>query len=300
MNIFLTGSGSFIGREVVRLCRTRGITVVGVDLVADGQEGCSAADIRSPEIAQKIPENVDAVIHLAALSTDPDCRNRAYACFDVNVMGTINLVEASQKRGARQFIFASSEWVYDSFPEGVPKTEDDVIDIARLTSEYALSKLVSESTLRQRFQHGCCPITVLRFGIVYGPRGEKWSAVESLFNAVHTQDEITVGSLATARRFIHVSDIASGILAAIGLPGFEILNLQGERLVTLGEVIETSKRLLDRNPKVVERTPDQANIRLVSDDKARRLLNWRPQVSLADGLKSLADHLGVPTVGMKS
>jgi UDP-glucose 4-epimerase len=296
MNIFLSGSGSFIGREVLRVCKDKGIKVAGVDLANTGQEGCSVADIRSPDIAEKIPANVDAVVHLAALSRDPDCRNRAYPCFDINVMGTLNLMEAAKAKGARQFIFASSEWVYDSFQEGVVKKEDDVIDIAKLTSEYALSKLVSEANLRQKYQHGFCPVTILRFGIVYGPRKDNWAAVESLFNSVYTQDEITVGALKTARRFIHVSDIASGVMAAVGLPGFEIINLQGAKLVSLGEVIETSKKLLNRNPKVIERTPAQANVRLVSDEKAKRLLRWRPEISLVAGLKSVADFLGIKTV----
>ena len=100
MNIFLTGSGSFIGREVLKVCKARRINVVGVDLAATGQEGCSVADIRSPDIAEKIPANVDAVVHLAALSRDPDCRNRAYPCFDINVMGTLNLMEAAKAKGA--------------------------------------------------------------------------------------------------------------------------------------------------------------------------------------------------------
>ncbi len=295
MRVFVSGCGSFIGREVLRLCRAKGIEVAGVDLVETGQPGCSVADIRKPAIADKIPEGVDAVIHLAALSRDADCRNKALACFDVNVMGTLNLMEAAQARGAKQFIFASSEWVYDFFEEGVPKREDAVINLAKLTSEYALSKLVSESNLRQKFQHGFCPVTILRFGIVYGPRKDNWSAVESLFNAVATQDEVTVGCLETARRFIHVSDIAAGIIAAIGLTGFEIINLQGEKLVTLGEVVETSKKLLNRNPKVVERSPGQASRRIVSDEKARNLLKWRPEITLAAGLKSVADFLGVKT-----
>jgi UDP-glucose 4-epimerase len=210
-------------------------------------------------------------------------------------MGTLNLIEAAQKKGAKQFIFASSEWVYDSFEEGVTKTENDVINIAKITSEYALSKLVSEVNLRQKYQQGFCPVTILRFGIVYGPRKDNWSAVESLLNSVNSANEVTVGSLKTARRFIHVTDIASGVIAAIGLGGFEIINLQGEKLVTLGEVIETAKRLLNREPKVIERDPKSANQRLVSGEKAQQLLRWRPEMGLETGLKSVATFLGYKT-----
>ncbi len=295
MHIFVSGCGSFIGREVLRLCRARGIEVTGVDLVGTGQPGCSVGDIRKPSIVEQIPTGADAVVHLAALSRDGDCRNKALACFDANVMGTLNLMDAALTRGVKQFIFASSEWVYDSFEEGVPKQEDDTINLHRLTSEYALSKLVSEANLRQKFHHGFCPVTILRFGIVYGPRKDNWSAVESLFKAVATQDEVSVGCLQTARRFIHVTDIASGVIAALGLTGFEIINLQGDKLVTLGEVIETSKKLVGRNPKVVERSPGQASRRIVSDEKAKKLLRWRPEITLADGLKSVANFLGIKT-----
>jgi UDP-glucose 4-epimerase len=291
MRIFVTGCESFIGREVLRLCQVKGIEVSGIDLVASRQAGCCIGDIRDAKTAEKIPLGVDAVVHLAAMSRDPDCKDKAYACFDANVMGTLNLIDAAKARGARQFIFASSEWVYDRFEEGIPKKEDDVIDISRLTSEYALSKLVSEANLRQKFLRGFCPVTILRLGIVYGPRKDNWSAVESLLNAVATQDEVAVGSTKTGRRFIHVSDIASGIIASIGLQGFETVNLQGKETVTLGDVIETTARLLGRHPKVVERTPEQVSLRMVSDVKAKQLLKWSPEIGLEQGLRSVSEFL---------
>jgi UDP-glucose 4-epimerase len=293
MKIFLTGTGSFIGGELLKLCDRRGIQVSGVDMAVVDRPDSVVADIRSPEIADLIPQDVDAVVHLAALSRDPDCRDRAHDCFDINVMGTLNLMEAAKRRGAKQFIFASSEWVYDVFPPGVPKTEDDPINPALLTSEYALSKLVSECNLRQKFIHGTCPTTVLRFGIVYGPRAANWSAAESLLNAVGNKNEISVGALATARGFIHVTDIAEGILAALGLPGFEIVNLQGPRSASLGEVIAVSKSLLGRDPAISETAPDKPSIRLVSGEKAARLIKWRPRIELHEGLATVASFLGL-------
>ena len=115
MKIFVTGTSSFIGAELLNLCKKKGIEVSGVDLVDSNLPNCTVADICSLEIADHIPMGVDAVIHLAALSRDPDCRDKAHKCFDANVMGTLNLVEAAKAKQAKQFIFASSEWVYDSF-----------------------------------------------------------------------------------------------------------------------------------------------------------------------------------------
>ena len=293
MRIFVTGTASFIGSELLRLCRLEGIEVHGVDLVKTDQLNCSVADIRSHEIADYIPEGVDAVIHLAALSRDPDCMNQAIKCFDANVMGTLNLIEAAKAKQSKQFIFASSEWVYDQFEEGVYKTEDDPINIAYHTSEYALSKLVSEANLRQKCAHGFCPVTILRFGIIYGPRKENWSAVESILNSVATQDTVSVGSLKTGRRFIHVSDIASAILASVGLKGLEIMNIQGSRMISLGDIIHVAKEILGKNPKIVEKTPRQISLRTVSNEKAKKLIQWEAEISLKDGLKTVAEFIGV-------
>jgi nucleoside-diphosphate-sugar epimerase len=291
MTVFVTGANGFIGLELMRQCKDRGIDFTGVDLSPVNTPNRHVGDIRDPSIADLIPEKADAIVHLAALSRDPDCKNRAGACFDINVMGTLNLIDAAEKRNVRQFIFASTEWVYDKFEPGRDKTEDGVIDPRKLRSEYAFSKLVSENNLRQKFQHGFCPATVLRFGIVYGSRRGNWSAVESLFNTVATGDEVTVGSLATARRFIHVSDIADAVLSALGTPGFEIVNIQGARPVTLGEVIETSAEISGGSPRVTETDPNAPSIRGVSGAKAETLLGWRAKVDLRDGLTQLGRYL---------
>ena len=287
MKIFITGSESFVGRELVSQCEQKEIEVFGVDLAGSSKPNCYQADIRSKDIVDKIPEGVDAIVHLAALSKDTDCKNRGYECFDINVMGTLNLIEAAEKKGARQFIFASSEWVYDNCSKDEVKNEESFINIANHTSEYALSKLVSEANLRQKYQYGFCPTVILRFGIIYGPREEGWSAVESLFHALRTKDEVTVGSLKTGRHFIHVSDIASGIIKSIGLDGYDIINLEGDILITLGDIIETGGKILNKNPKIKESSPASTSVRRVSNAKAKKLLQWQPMIDLESGLRSL-------------
>lgn len=294
MKIVVTGAGSFIGRELAVRCRERGIEMVGIDALPSEGDAWHCADIRSPDVGDVTPEGADAVVHLAALSRDPDCRNRARACFDVNVMGTLNLIEVAKARKARQLIFASSEWVYDSFEPGVENAEDAPIDAARLVSEYALSKYVSESNLRQQAAHGFCPATVLRFGIVYGPRTGNWSAVEALLNAVASADEVRIGSCATARRFIHVTDVAAGILAALGWSRpYDIFNIQGPSLVTLGEVIARSGDVLSRSPRIVETDPGSPSIRAVSSRKASEELGWSARIHIQDGLVDVARRLGL-------
>src|ERR1051326_50176 len=137
MRIFITGAQSFIGTELRQRCRKRGFEVAGIDTVESDDQGFHRMDIRSPDVGKAIPDNTDALIHLAAISRDSDCRNDLKLAFDVNVNGTINLMQAAQARKVKQFIFASSEWVYGNARAGEIQTEDSVIDAGAINSEYA-------------------------------------------------------------------------------------------------------------------------------------------------------------------
>ncbi len=289
MKIIITGSESFVGKELISKLKDDNFEIIGFDSInvkPDDYE-FHQIDIRNPQIHQFIPDEADVLIHLAALSRDTDCKGRPYECFDVNVMGTLNLINAASMKKVKQFIFASSEWVYDEFKEGEVKDEDAFINIANHHSEYALSKLVSETNLRQKYEQGFCPVTILRFGIIYGPRKHNWSAVESMLNTVKNQTEVKVGSLKNGRRFIHVSDIAKGIKKSIGLGGFNILNLTGNKLITLHDIIETSKTLLGKSVKITETNPSQINIRNPLNSRAKKMLNWEPEIDLETGLKTV-------------
>lgn len=287
MRVVITGAKGFVGQEIALQCQKKGIDVLGADIIDADERNYYNADISSNRIKEIIPEGCDAIIHLAALSRDRDCKNNAYNCFNLNVMGTLNLIEAAQMKNVKSFIFASTEWVYDSFLEDEIKDEDSFIDIAKHKSEYALSKIVSEANLRQKYLYGFCNVTILRFGIIYGPRKSDWSAVESIFHTVNTKDAVEVGSLKTGRCFIHVADIASGVIKSIGLTGFNLINLQGARLITLGEIIEVSKKLTGKTPAVVEKNPENISVRNISNKKARTVLNWEPKYDLEKGLTSL-------------
>jgi len=293
MKIVVTGSESFVGKELISQSKKNGIEIIGLDLINANEKDYEfyQVDIKSSKINDIIPENVDAIVHLAALSRDPDCKGKAYNCFNINVMGTLNVINAAILKNVKQFIFASSEWVYDEFIKREEKDEDSSINIANHSSEYALSKLVSEVNLRQQYNNGFCPTTILRFGIIYGPRKDNWSAVESVSSSVKNQNEVTVGSLKTGRRFIHVSDIARGIIKSIGLSGFNIINLTGNKIITLDDVIQKSQSIFGKSVKVIEKNSSQISIRNPSNKKAKKMLNWEPQIDLEQGIESLREFL---------
>ena len=289
MKILVTGSESFVGRELIKQCEKEDISVIGIDIVDRNNTNYEyhKVDICSSELAEIISEDIDAVIHLAALSKDSDCRDKAYECFNINVMGTLNLINSVRAKKIKQFIFASSEWVYDDFKNNEEKDENSLINIFNHKSEYALSKLVSESNLRQQHFRDDLDITILRFGIIYGPRKNGWSAVEEISNKIKNEKEIVVGSLKTGRRFIHVNDIARGIILSLGLTGLHTINLTGDRVITLEDIIRISESLFNKKSIIKEENPKNISIRDPSNRKAQEMINWKPLISLEEGIKTL-------------
>ena len=291
--IVVTGSESFVGRELIKQLLEQKKEVIGIDLVNKKSQNYKyiKMDISSNHITYIIPNNPEAIIHLAALSSDLACRGKAYECFNINVMGTLNLMNTAMKKNVKQFIFASSEWVYGDFGDNEEKNEESLIDISKVSSEYALTKIVSETNLRQKYAIGFCDITILRFGIIYGHKNGNGSAVESIARKVKNCEKITTASLKTGRRFVHVKDIAKGIILSLGLKNFNIVNLSGDKVNTLKEIIEISQRIFHKKIEVVETDPDNPDVRNPSNRKAKKIINWKPEIDLEHGIKDLEAFL---------
>jgi len=283
-SLFITGAESFVGKRLVKHCKDKKISYSGVDVVASEDPNISKIDICDVDLNELIPSD-SVVVHLAAISRDPDCAKNPSLANKINVEGTLDVLRSAKLRDCRQLIFASSEWVYGQVSNDSEQQESDEIQIQRLDSVYAITKAVGEHYLRLLRED--LAVTILRFGIIYGPRPSNWSAVESLFNSVKNNEEVVVGSLKAGRRFIHVDDICAGILAAVGQINFEIFNISSDSTVTLGQVIEESRRIHGTTPRVTESSPEKISLRNPSNLKAKQQMNWRPLVSLSDGLKSL-------------
>lgn len=291
--IVITGSESFVGKELIKQCLKREMPIIGIDLidVKNTDYTYHQLDICDPKIHEVIPDNVDVIIHLAALSRDADCKDKGYDCFNVNVMGTLNLIRAVKGKNVKNFIFASSEWVYEKFISNEEKDEDSVIDISQHKSEYALSKLVSEINLKQQFMNKFCNVTILRFGIIYGPRKFNWSAVESIASQVKNNNLIEVNSLKNARRFVHVYDIVNGIIKSFNLKGFNIINLTGNDMITIKDIIKTSEKIFEKTIKIKEKNPSKIDIRNPSNKKAKKIINWNPEINLEEGIKTIQSFI---------
>jgi nucleoside-diphosphate-sugar epimerase len=128
--------------------------------------------------------------------------------------------------------------------------------------------------------------SILRFGIVYGPRNTPGSSLESLALKVWQNQDIEIGSGLTARNFIYVEDLIFGIIQSVEhSKSKEIYNLSGDHLINLGNIIDATSDILSRRNKYIE-TGQVPSIRNPINTKARTDFFWEPKTSIEQGIRS--------------
>ena len=176
--LVITGSSGFIGEKLALAAIREGFEVIGIDLKKSEKLSCRQLelDLTSENFFDEIPEN-SRIIHLASLSTDGSCRDNPLMAIDANLRATALILDNASKSKAAHLIFGSSEWVYPELPSVIDQREKDELKLTSLNSLYAMTKLFGESLIRVDSK---IPHTILRFGIVYGPRFPPGSAAESI------------------------------------------------------------------------------------------------------------------------
>ena len=177
MTILVTGSSSYLGVNLIKYLELKKINYIGVDIANPINKNCIKLDIQDKKFFKKIHnKKVSTIVHLAAISNKNDCEKDSIKCYNVNFLGTINILNFAKVSKVKRFIFASSEWVYESCLKN--KKIDASTDIPiKFTNHYSFSKLLCENSI---LLHNINYV-ILRFGIIYGKRNpKKFSAVESI------------------------------------------------------------------------------------------------------------------------
>jgi UDP-glucuronate 4-epimerase len=310
----VTGGVGFIGHHLTRALLGRGDTVTVLDDFSDspyptrlkrrhaevlrrehaGRIEIVEACITNRETAKRLTEGTSGVLHLAGLAgVRPSFADPArYAV--VNIEGTATLLDAAQQAGTPLFLFASSSSVYGNVTP-LPAHED--APAIWPESPYAASKraaeLVVSSMIRKTPQ---MRVPLLRFFTVYGPWQRPEMAITSFLRNVIAGKAVTVfGDGSMRRDFTHVDDIVRGVLAAIDRApqGVRAYNLGSGAPVTLSELIATMGRAAARTINV-ERAPvplGDVDATFADISRARTELDWRPRISLADGLATVVEWL---------
>jgi len=298
--VLVTGGAGFIGSHIVDALVDLGLRVIVLDDLSSGRrENVNPAaelqvmDIRSAEAAKLIDEERPAVIFHFAAQMDVR-RSTEDPAFDasINVLGTLNLLNAAVKAGVQQFIFASTggaiygEQDVHPAPEGHPE---------RPVSPYGVSKLAGERYMYYFHVQFGLDVTCLRFANVYGerqnPHGE--AGVVAIFLKLLNQNKQPVinGDGLQTRDYIHVSDVARANLAAMGRPGFHILNVGTgieSTVVDLYDGIRKaagSELVATHGPGM----PGEQRRSSVDASKLREELGVPEPIPLSEGLQRTAD-----------
>jgi len=282
MGLFITGSEGFIGKHFCSLPEIKKYDLIKVDI--KNNRGVKCLDIRNKSIS-KLINNSSTVIHFAAISNDQSSKKNIKKTYDVNINGLKNLIKISHKKKINQFIFISTEWVYGEFTDNKKLHENSIIDKNKIKSPYAITKLLSERILLSKKNN--FPVTILRLGIVYGSRKKPQSAIEKICYEVKNKRKIIIGSKKTARRYIHVKDVVKGIASSIGRSRNEIFNISGSQLLTLNQIIKICEKTNNKKVLIEEINKQKPSIRNMINNKAKKILKWKPALSIKTEIKKL-------------
>jgi len=310
MKVLITGAAGFIGSHLCERLLNDGWVVAGIDNFDDFYDPqikrrnireslkndrfrLIEADIRDVNsMDEAVGSGVDVIVHLAAKAGVRPSIAEPLLYTDVNINGTVTLLEAAKKYNVPKFIFASSSSVYGN-NEKVPFSEDDNIDFP--ISPYAATKKAGE-LICHAYHHLCgVSMTCLRYFTVYGPRQRPDLAIHKFTSLIEQDKPIPVyGDGSMMRDFTYIDDIIDGTVAAIEkCDGFHIYNLGESEPITVNDLIaeienalgrKAAREYLPMQPRDVERT-------FADISRAARDLGYRPSTAIRDGLEKFAAWL---------
>jgi UDP-glucuronate 4-epimerase len=312
MQILVTGGAGFIGSHVVDALLAHEHEVVVVDDFNDfydpalkrrntagfGERASVVeADIRDDALLRAVfrKNRFGAILHLAARAgirpstVDP----RLYA--EVNILGTLQLLELAREFGVKKFIFASSSSVYGA-DQPSPFREDAAV--LRPISPYAATKLSAEALCRVYHHLHGLDMVCLRLFTAYGPRQRPDLAIYKFTSAIVRGEPVEMyGDGTTARDYTYVDDIAQGFLACLDREfGFEIINLGESRAVELRELVRLIEAAVGKpaHRRQLPNQPGDVPITCADVSKARRLLGYKPQVGIEEGIRRFVEWFQKP------
>lgn len=296
MRICVTGGAGFIGSHLVDRLIELGHNVLVIDNLSTGmrefvndQAQFLEMDVRDAAITSVFKDfKPQVVFHEAAQTMVPASMNNPHYDCDVNLLGLINVLDASRTVGVEQFVMPSTAAVYGDL-KTLPLTE---MMSGEPTSFYGLTKLTTEGYLRIYEQAFGLKTVCFRYSNVYGPRqgdgGE--GGVISIFNrAIKAGEMLTVfGDGEQTRDFIYVDDIVDANIAIMNhkdLTG--IFNISTDTETSINELINLFRNISNTDiivDYVAERIGDIRHSRL-SNEKAKTTFGFRPRIDLKEGLK---------------
>ncbi|MEO0202371.1 MAG: SDR family NAD(P)-dependent oxidoreductase [candidate division WOR-3 bacterium] len=305
--VLITGCAGFIGYKVCEVFLKNGYKVVGIDNfdpyydISLKEHRLSflrnydnfefvLMDIRDKNALRNLFKVYDfeGVINLAAKAGVRTSILNPRDYFEVNVIGTLNILELMLEFHINKIILASTSSIYANHKP--PFREDMKCD--SMISPYAVSKKSAENLVYTfSYLYGFSSI-ILRYFTVYGPAGRPdMSIFRFVYWMMKDENIIVYGDGKQRRSFTYVEDVALGTFLAYHLNSFEIINIGNDEDNELLELISKISEILNKEPKLVFEPFHKADIYETKADiqKARKILKWEPRIKIEDGLKKTID-----------
>lgn len=307
--VLITGGAGFIGSHLSERFIKEGYLVTVLDNLNDyyspeikkknlndigkcGEFKFVCADIRDKKALSETfsQGKFDIVVHLAALAGVRPSLENPEAYYDVNIMGTLNILEEIRKNGIKKFVFASSSSVYGNNKK-VPFSESDNVDTP--ISPYAASKKAGELLIHTYHHLYDISAVCLRFFTVYGPRQRPDLAIHKFTRLISRGEEIPFyGEGDTKRDYTYIDDIINGVFAAAKYvcdneKVYEIINLGESRTVSLSEMKDEIEKALGIKAKLKKMPLQPGDVYITYSDvsKAKALLGYSPSTDFSEGIK---------------
>lgn len=308
MKFLVTGGAGFIGSNIASELLEKGYSVRILDNFSSGKrenlKGMEndieliEGDIRSYHIVQDSLKDIDIVLHQAALPSVPRSIKDPITTNDVNINGTLNILEAAVNLKVKRVVYASSSSVYGDNPV-LPKVETM---IPNPLSPYAVSKLTGEKYCNVFSRIYGLETVCLRYFNVFGPRQDpasQYSAVIPKFIKAINQNKqpVIYGDGEQSRDFTYISNVVqANILAATADCESGItVNCAVSGQITLNELIREMNKLMNKDIKPVYEGPRAGDIKHSYADVnlAEKTLGYKPVVSFQEGLKKTIESYSV-------
>ncbi len=306
--ILVTGAAGFIGSHVVKQLLGEGQSVVGLDNLNDAYDPrlkqwrleqledhngfvFKYVDITDEGALKDAwgKEPYDAVINLAARAGVRQSVRDPQIYFRANVRGLLNVLNLCLVNGVGKVVQASTSSLYGAHN---PRPFKEDADISKPLSPYAASKGAAEMVAHSYHHLHGLEITILRYFTVYGPAGRPDMSIFRFVQWIAEQQPLQLyGDGKQERDFTYVEDIARGTVAALDCPGFEVINLGGDRPYQMLDLIASIEQRLDKKASIAEGPEAPGDVRATWADisKAGQLLGWKPVIDLDTGLTATVD-----------
>lgn len=308
--VLVTGGSGFIGshlvEELVKIgvkvrtlvpysCNKNEENLIYLDKKIRKKIDVVFGNIVELETAKDVMKGMDVAFNLAALVGIPYSYLHPREVFEVNAIGTLNMLTAAKELKIKRFVQTSTSEVYGT-AKYVPIDEEHPL---QPQSPYAASKISADAMAMSFYYSFDLPVVIVRPFNTFGPRQSERAVIPTIISQALTQDKIFIGSITPKRDFTYVKDTVHGFMkAAVAKKAVgEVINLGTGRNRSIGETIDIIERLLKKKLRVVVKNerirPQKSEVmRLKADNrKAKKVLGWTPRYSFSNGLKETIEFI---------